>query len=189
MYFAIYFLIRKEYWFAPLRKQQLLLTSKKRIIISTLILVHLIAFGFRDILYVEQFPENKLTIPGKYTHEAKTFGVQKLTKKDVLIYIKPPVKPYQLEHSPTICWQGSGFKFHQIEERLFHGTDIYFGTLKSETKTMYTAWFFDNGEIATIDPFKWRWLALNGAPGFSLVNITASSPEKLTKELELWVNN
>ena len=188
LYFGISYIIKNtDFWFVPNEKTKTT-SIKKSFYVVTILFTSLVIFGFRDALYKEIFPENNLNIPGKYAHDDKTFGVKKLSKKDVLIYIKPPVQAYQLEHSPTICWQGSGFKFHQIENKPFCGTNIYFGTLKNESKTMYTAWFFDNGKTATTDPFEWRWLTIKGEPGFSLINITATSPNKLEEELTLWLN-
>ncbi|MBC8111227.1 MAG: exosortase N, partial [Verrucomicrobia bacterium] len=52
-------------------------------------------------------------------------NVLKFENENNLIYLKPIPAFYSAEHSPMICWQGSGYVFTAIHEKILNGTHIY----------------------------------------------------------------
>ena len=52
-----------------------------------------------------------------------------------------------------------------------------------------TTWWLDNGKERTVNQARWRWLDLGGAPGFSLVNVTANDPVALENQVEKMMND
>lgn len=123
-------------------------------------------------------------LPANCTGEILQDGVVKYTPDNLIIYVKPIRGFYSTEHSPLICWQGSGYAFGKVQEQQVNGKICYTGTLeKAGNPTLYTAWWFDNGKTQTVSQFHWRWLDIGGAPGFSLVNVTATDPDALQQQL------
>ncbi len=123
-------------------------------------------------------------LPTKCSRESITEGVTKYTTDSLLIYVKPVRGWYDTEHTPLICWQGSGYQFGQVQERTVGATVVYMGVLEKKGGPTYcTAWWFDNGQDRTISQGRWRWLDAGGAPGFSLVNVTAG--DGVTLEIQL----
>ncbi len=96
-----------------------------------------------------------------------------------LIYIKGIANFYNSEHSPYICWQGSGYIFKNIKKEYIGGIETYAGELQQGDQQLYTAWWFDNGGYQTIGQLDWRWRMLNGEQKFAIVNISATSKEEL----------
>ena len=112
-------------------------------------------------------------------------GVVKYAPDQWLVYVKPIRGFYSTEHTPLICWQGSGYTFGRVWEQEVNGKRCYAGTLKKEgNPLLYTAWWFDNGRTQTISQVYWRWLDMGGAPDFSLINVTASDSTTLRRQLE-----
>jgi exosortase N len=124
-------------------------------------------------------------IPADCIRETPAAGITKFSNEEILIYVKPVRGWYDTEHTPLICWQGSGYTFGQIQERRMGNTAIYSGILtKKGDHQFYTAWWFDNGSSRTLSQARWRWMAARGDAGFSLVNVTARDPETLEKHLQ-----
>lgn len=119
-----------------------------------------------------------------YHSQALTHGVIKYEKENVLVYIKPIVNQYGIEHSPMVCWQGSGYVFKSINQRTVDGIEIYTGILTKDNEQIHAAWWFDNGKHQTINQLSWRWKVLQGEPEFSLVNINATSEHLLLCEVK-----
>ncbi|HRI58559.1 MAG TPA: exosortase N [Saprospiraceae bacterium] len=112
-------------------------------------------------------------------------GVVKYSNDSLLVYVKPIRGWYSTEHTPLICWQGSGYEFGKVWEQKVGETACYAGTLEKKGDDMlYTAWWFDNGHEQTIAQAYWRRLDAGGAPGFSLVNVTARNKSVLENQLE-----
>jgi exosortase N len=123
-------------------------------------------------------------LPADCTIKHLQDGVVQYTRDSLLVYVKPIRGFYSTEHTPLICWQGSGYTFGKVWEQKIGKTLCYAGTLeKPGGPLLYTAWWFDNGKEQTISQARWRWLDAGGAPGFSLVNVTA--PDRKTLELQL----
>ncbi len=115
-------------------------------------------------------------------------GVIQYKHDSLLVYVKPIRGFYSTEHTPLICWQGSGYTFGKIWEQKIGNILCYAGTLeKPGGPVLYTAWWFDNGQEQTISQARWRWLDAGGAPGFSLVNVTASDKQTLERQLDRMV--
>jgi exosortase N len=116
-----------------------------------------------------------------YKVTLRQHGITQFYGQGLLIYTKPIPNFIGAEHSPMICWQGSGYNFKQGEQQKLPSGETYFsGILENPAnELLYTAWWYDNGERATTSQLTWRWLDLSGSPNFSLVNVTAHSPEQL----------
>lgn len=113
-------------------------------------------------------------------------GVTKYSNDSLLVYVKPIRGWYSTEHTPLICWRGSGYEFGKVWEQKTGETILYAGTLEKKGEPLlYTAWWFDNGLAQTIDQAHWRWLDAGGAPGFSLINVTARERTILENQLKL----
>ncbi|OIN58589.1 exosortase N [Arsenicibacter rosenii] len=104
----------------------------------------------------------------------------KLEKPGYLVYLKPVSNWWSAEHSPAVCWRGSGYVLQLIEESHWRGRPCYRAVLqKSDPGTqqpggsaLYTYWWFSNGREQTISQIAFRWKMLWGAPDYVLVNVT-----------------
>lgn len=144
-------------------------------------------FGFTyqpQANYVKDSPYLKLTLPG-YEAKLTKLDVLQLSSDSGLIYIKPPANFYGSDHSPYICWSGSGYVFKQMQEVTIAGTPMYTARLEFKQDTLYTAWWFSNGEQRTVEQLVWRTESLRGRAPFALVNVTSTSPEKLEAQIRV----
>jgi exosortase N len=121
-------------------------------------------------------------LPG-YGRTTLAGGITKFAQKNALVYVKPIAAFYSTEHSPLVCWRGSGYAFGRIDERRVGGLRVYTGELTKGADVLYTAWWFDNGTHRTTAQWEWRWRMLRGAPPYSLVNVSAATPAGLQKAL------
>lgn len=113
----------------------------------------------------------------------KTFlqnNVLKFENKEALIYMKS-TSFYAPEHNPMICWTGSGYEFQLIKKEMINGTEIYTGTLVKGKDKIYASWWFDNGNMKTINQLQWRWNAARGDQEFYLINVNATKSEDLKR--------
>lgn len=110
--------------------------------------------------------------------------VVKLENAQALIYIKSIPAFYYTDHHPTTCWQGSGYTFKQVQESRMAGRKIFTGRLEKGEEMLYTAWWYDNGNVQTISQFTWRWQALVERTRFAVVNVTAGDCKTLEAEVE-----
>ncbi|MBD1365062.1 exosortase N [Mucilaginibacter sp. ZT4R22] len=125
---------------------------------------------------------NKIQLAG-YQKKQLDGGIMKFENKDALIYLKPTAF-YAPEHDPMICWVGSGYAFKSIRRETIGGHGLYTATLVKNTDRIYAAWWFDNGQLKTVNQFTWRWAAAKNDGQFYLVNVNASSPQKLKQKIE-----
>ena len=116
-------------------------------------------------------------------------GILKYENDEILVYLKPIPGFYAAEHSPLICWQGSGYTFGQVKSMLINDIEIYTGVLKKREDTLQTAWWYDNGKTQTASQTAWRTAILKGEPNFNLVNITSIDTAKLYKNIQLILKN
>ncbi|MBD0256790.1 MAG: exosortase N [Cytophagales bacterium] len=123
------------------------------------------------------------SLPG-YGRTTLAGGITQFTQANALMYVKPIAAFYSTEHSPLICWRGSGYAFGRINERSVGGYQVYTGELTKGADVLYTAWWFDNGTHRTTAQWEWRWRMLRGAPPYSLVNLSAATPAGLEKALQ-----
>jgi exosortase N len=122
------------------------------------------------------------TLPG-YGRTSLAGGITQFARQNALVYVKPVAAFYSIEHSPLVCWRGSGYAFGRIDERSVGGYRVYTGVLTKGADVLHTAWWFDNGKHRTTAQWAWRWRVLRGATPYSLVNVTAATPDGLQKAL------
>jgi len=110
-------------------------------------------------------------------------GITKFFDGDLLVYVKPIPEFFTGEHTPLICWKGSGYEFKSIRKEKVLGHEIYMGTLQKEQEVLHTAWWYYNGKVETVDQMKWRSEMFTGGHRFNLVNVTAKDEQTLRKRL------
>ena len=187
---AIYF-IRWIYNRTSINKAQKPLAIKSKwlyTILNILLLASILVMGPMFSNKSSNITETPNIILQGYSQESLPFGVTKLEKPDILIYIKPVNRFYEAEHSPTICWVGSGYTYKNVKEEVIGNTKIYSGILQKENDKIYTAWWFDNGDSKTIDQMEWRWKMISTKKNFCLVNVNSGSYERLLAELRYLLN-
>ncbi|MBL0743573.1 exosortase N [Chryseolinea lacunae] len=111
-------------------------------------------------------------------------GITKLADVGLLLYVKPIPEFFTGEHTPLLCWKGSGYQFKGIRKSIVGGHEIYRGTLAKDGAMLYTAWWYTNGAVQTIDQLTWRMEMLKGNAAFCLVNVTSEKEEVLVKNLQ-----
>jgi exosortase N len=117
-------------------------------------------------------------------------GITKISSAEFLLYVKPIPEFFTGEHSPLICWKGSGYNFSGVSEQVINGTMVYSGKLVKEGDVLYTAWWFTNGRVQTISQFDWRMRTLRGEDKFCLINITAQDEATLISNIKsIFTNN
>jgi exosortase N len=105
----------------------------------------------------------------------------------ILIYQKFLKNFYSIEHSPLICWKGSGYMFQQVKKRKINDIEIWAGILKKDQHQLYTVWWMDNGEKQSIHLWNWRWDWFKNQKPYYLLNITANTEKELNEFLEKWL--
>jgi len=111
-------------------------------------------------------------------------GILKLQSPHALIYIKYIRGFYDTDHSPMICWKGSGYVFEQIQKEKVSNQEVYTGTLINGDEKLYSAWWYGNGLSSTVSQFKWRWDMLRGAESYAVINVTCASREELDRQVK-----
>ncbi len=110
-------------------------------------------------------------------------GITKFTNERSLIYVKPIPEFFSGEHTPLLCWRGSGYRFEKVVETVVEGRTIYTGVIRKGKDRLYTAWWYSNGDRETLSQWEWRWRMLRYQESFFLVNITSSSQDHLLSEV------
>ena len=110
-------------------------------------------------------------------------GITKISTEKLLIYVKSIPDFFTGEHTPLMCWKGSGYEFSGITTITVAGVSMYKGTLVRDENTLFTAWWYSNGEVNTISQLDWRLRMLCGEEKFCLVNVTAKSEQTLNDAL------
>jgi len=113
-------------------------------------------------------------------------NVYKLSNEAFLIYIKPSTSFYSADHSPIICWKGSGYKV--IKEQIFSTSEfkVYYSELRKDKDILYSTWWYDCGSDKTISQFKWRINNIKNGDKYQLINVISDNREDLfekTKKL------
>ena len=183
----IFFLLKLHKQIGVLNPLQTPLTfGKKSILTFGLILLLFVPVCWikknRD--FVSEVAPNFMMLPEFDQKEMKD-GVVQFSNDTALIYMKPPVPVYRMDHSPKICWRGSGYAFKHTQEIEINGKSLLMSELKNQKgKSLYTTWWYDSGIHQTGDGLEWRKLALLNQEQFYLVNVTTSSPETLKKQAQ-----
>jgi exosortase N len=111
-------------------------------------------------------------------------GISKIATDDLLIYVKTIPEFFTGEHTPLMCWKGSGYEFRGVATTTIDSITIYKGTLVKEGELLHTAWWYSNGKIETISQLDWRIRMLKGEPDFCLVNVTAADEQTLMDSIK-----
>jgi len=109
----------------------------------------------------------------------------KLENDTNLIYIKPPVKFFQGNHDPRVCWTGSGYEFSNIQVEKIGTKEIYTAVLQHRDEQFYTAWWYDNLQTQTIEEWQWRWNGLRGQEKYYLINVSSVGREELLRHIAM----
>jgi exosortase N len=125
-------------------------------------------------------------VPSGYAKKQLDNGFIQFSKPGFLVYLKPVRTAYSAEHSPVVCWRGSGFVFGGVKETVVSGHLVYVGSLQRGRERLQTAWWFTNGSDRTIGQIDFRWRMLRGEPAFALLNVTAARPEALEEAVRVW---
>lgn len=185
MYFIIKFIIKKDK--TQFKKSFGIISTNKLVvaILSFSIILILSYFNFNREHYRNIEVDNKtcnIELTG-YTKTITPEHVLTFNNNEALIYIKPSCHFLGPDHSPTICWKGSGYEFENIKVEKIGLFEIYTADLKKENETLKTAWWFDNGNIKTISQLEWRWKTARGEEPFRLINVTTSSKDELNNQI------
>ena len=121
---------------------------------------------------------------GKIKPERLKDGISKLSTDDILIYVKTIPEFFTGEHTPLMCWRGSGYEFSGITTTTVGGVTIYKGSLVKEGKSLHTAWWYSNGQVETISQLDWRMRMLKGEPNFCLINVTTEDEPTLATSIK-----
>ena len=122
-------------------------------------------------------------LPAGCTTSRLADGITRFSNDTILVYVKPIRGFYDTEHTPLVCWRGSGYTFESVWEEQEAGRRWYAGILQKGDERLYTAWWYDNGQTRTVSQAHWRSLDLAGAPGFSLVSVTAAEKGVLGRQV------
>jgi hypothetical protein len=106
-------------------------------------------------------------------------GMSKFSNEDILIYVKPIPEFFSGEHTPLLCWQGSGYEFEKIANNSVGDKNIYSGILKKDQDELHTAWWYTDGTTYTIDQYTWRSEMMKNGKRFCLINVTAKDEATL----------
>ena len=121
--------------------------------------------------------------------EARAHGVAAYRFTDAIVFRKPIGAFYHAEHSPLICWRGSGYEIVGVARRAAPDGvgELYVGTLHRGGEELRTAWWMSNGARNTIRQVAWRADMAGGAAAYALVNVTAADEAALACWVEeLW---
>lgn len=110
-------------------------------------------------------------------------GVTKISTDDLLIYVKTIPEFFTGEHTPLMCWKGSGYEFSGVATTTVEGITLYKATLVNGGKSLHTAWWYSNGQVETISQLDWRMRMLKGEPRFCLINVTAEDEQTLVTSI------
>jgi len=122
-----------------------------------------------------------------FAYKPLKHGVSSFSKPHQLIYLKQVKGFYSTDHNPSICWRGSGYKFTRINERKGAAINYYSATLEKENQELYTAWWYECGDMRTNQQLAWRWKNFLTGNSCKLVNITSDTPEGLKQAMDEWL--
>lgn len=122
---------------------------------------------------------SKVYFSDDYSRSIEEHDVLKLSNKKYLIYIKPAASFYSADHSPIICWKGSGYKV--IKEQIISTANnkVYFSLLKKDNDILYSTWWYDCGTDKTISQYKWRFNNLINGNDYHLINVLSDNKDSL----------
>jgi len=165
-------------------KEQTIVPSKKRIfnsltvvLFSFFTLYYFIDVGSKDTLNPHAISLDYFV--QDFNSSVEKHNVIKLTNEDYLIYIKPAASFYSADHSPIICWQGSGYEVMKEQIISTPSKDVYYCELKKDEDLLYSTWWYDSGKDKTIQQYRWRFKNLIHGDRYHLVNVISDSKDNL----------
>jgi len=114
-----------------------------------------------------------------YSCSLEEHNVLKMTNENYLIYIKPAASFYSADHSPIICWKGSGYKVMKEQIISTSGNKVYYSELKKDKDILYSTWWYDCGTDKTISQYKWRFNNLLKGKRYFLMNVISDHKDSL----------
>lgn len=130
-----------------------------------------------DMLSLDYFSDS-------FSSSLEEHNVLKLTNEDYLIYIKPVASFYSADHSPIICWKGSGYNV--IKEQIISTSSIkvYYSELKKDNDILYSTWWYDSGKDKTISQYNWRFNNLVNGYDYRLINVISDNKDSLISKTD-----
>lgn len=116
-------------------------------------------------------------------------GITKLYDKKMLIYVKTIPEFFSGEHTPLICWKGSGYSFKKITKMNIGNQEVLYGVLAKGDNELHTAWWYTDGKMKTIDQLEWRTQMMKTGNRFCLINVTTANEYELQQELQSIFNS
>jgi exosortase N len=157
--------------------------------ISTLVFMLLVGRAIYLDLYKK--PSQNLVLSAETTanFEVKNLahGVTQLRNDSTLIYLKNLPHGFTTEHSPMVCWRGSGYEFQKIERTKIGEIPVYIGILQRDTDQIHAVWWFESDNFATSDQMAWRYRVFTEGASFRLVNVNAASREQALAASKRWL--
>ena len=150
------------------------------LLVATVLVMLISLVCFRKVPVHNRFSGN--AIPG-YTLQNLPNSIVQLDNSQSMVYIKSIPGFYYTDHTPSICWEGSGFIFQTLRERTMGGIEVFEGRLEKGKEVLYTAWWYDNGTTQTTNPFQWRWDEMRGGAPYAVVNVTAATESQLATQI------
>lgn len=114
-----------------------------------------------------------------FNQSIEEHGVQKFSNDEFLIYIKPAAKFFSTDHSPIICWKGSGYQINREEILNLENRKLYYCTLEKGNDVLHSSWWYDSGDNKTISQFNWRFSSLLHNRKYRLINVIANNKQDL----------
>lgn len=115
-------------------------------------------------------------------------GIKQLKNGHSLVYLKIIPTFYSVEHSPYVCWRGSGYTFGAISEIHVQGKRMYKAQMTKGSNRLYTTWWFSDGQLQTNSQLDFRWQMMWDKKHFHLVNVTVSCEEELEGAVKKMLN-
>lgn len=134
--------------------------------------------------YQQSIPTKAL--PKGFSKQTLANGTIQLSSQTALVYIKPIRSFLSSEHTPALCWAGSGYEISFINRGTTHKQQIFYGILSKHHHTLYTAWWIAYQNHKTIHQLEWRKAMLLQHSPSCLINITASSPTELQRTIDVF---
>jgi exosortase N len=160
--------------------------SKRKIAMHLVLLGALTLSSFR-VAKVDTFSDYQLTSNRVNDYNASLFapGIIKLEKSNALVYVKYVRGFYDSDHSPMLCWKGSGYELQQVKTETIAGHNMYTALLVNGNEKLCTAWWYGNHQKTITSQFEWRWEMIKGAKRYAIVNVTAATEKELKAEVKL----
>jgi exosortase N len=194
----VYFFVKKSMswsWFYKpfIEKEKHYIDEKKHVqslVFQCVMILFIVCKGIDLAWHKPQNNKSDTSISMEgFKSEKRGDGVIKLSNDSVLIYVKNLNYFFTTEHSPMICWKGSGYTFQKIEKMTVDSFPFYTGILQKGDSKIYAAWWFESDNIRTIEQMTWRKEALIHGKNFKLININAESQALLLLAIRHWILN